>query len=104
MIGDILAAKGKANGPEAHSEIAHLRFHDFRGTAATNLIHAGLTIDEVALIFGWEKRKVELIIVRYVTGDAIGAGMVERLRQNKARTEAVNQGVNQPGQVARPGR
>jgi len=90
------AAAANADGSEARSGIEHLRFHDFRGTAATNFIRAGLTIDEVALILGWEKRRVEAIAVRYVTGDAIGAGMAERLRQNKARTHFVNQGVNQP--------
>jgi hypothetical protein len=72
-------------GPGSSSGLAGLRFHDFRGTAATNFVRAGLTIEEVALILGWNKRKVEQIAVRYVTGEAIGAGMVERLRQNKTR-------------------
>jgi integrase len=82
---DAEAAAIEAGGPGSASGLAGLRFHDFRGTAATNFVRAGLTIEEVALILGWNKRKVEQIAVRYVTGEAIGAGMVERLRQNKAR-------------------
>lgn len=61
-----------AQGPEAQSEIEQLRFHDFRGTAATKVVLAVLAIDQVALILGLEKHRVELIAVRYVTGDAVG--------------------------------
>ena len=46
-----------------------------------------VTIDDVALILGWKRQKVEQIALRYVTSEAIGAGMVERLRQNKAGTK-----------------
>lgn len=94
---DARALAEKQRGPGADSGIGHLRFHDLRGTAATNYARAGLTVDEIALVLGWEKRKVEQIVFRYVTGDAVAQGMVERLRQNKAGTEAVNRGVNQPG-------
>lgn len=35
-----------------------LRFHDLRGTAATNFIRAGLPLDGVATILGWELNRV----------------------------------------------
>jgi integrase len=79
-----LAAARKAGGPQAASGIEHLRVHDLRGTAATNLVRAGLLLDEVAFILGWEKRKVEAIAQRYVTGEAIALAIVERMRRNKA--------------------
>jgi integrase len=97
---DAQAQAVKERGPAAESGIGHLRFHDLRGTAATIYARAGLGIDDIAMILAWDKRKVERIITRYVTGDALAQGMVERLRQNKAGTEAVNRGVNQPGSDA----
>jgi integrase len=68
----------------ARSGIEHLRFHDLRGTAATNFIRAGLELDDVATILGWVKVRVEQIAARYVTGEEIGLAMVQRLRQAKA--------------------
>jgi integrase len=94
---DAQAAAVKREGPNADAGVRHLRFHDLRGTAATNFIRAGLSVEEVGLILAWGRAKVERIVIRYVTGEAIAQGMVERLRQNKASTESVNQGVNQPG-------
>lgn len=63
--------------------IKGLRFHDLRGTAATNFIRGGLTPQDVAGILGWETKRVKTIARRYVTSEAVAAGMLERLRQNR---------------------
>jgi integrase len=75
--------------PKAISGIHHLRFHDLRGTAATNFVRAGLDLHEVATVLGWSKAKVEQIAARYVTGQEIGLAMVEKLRRNRPETESV---------------
>lgn len=56
-----------------------LHFHDARGTAATRFYLAGLTLDEIAEILGWEKDHVERIINRYVRRDALLRARIERL-------------------------
>lgn len=63
--------------------IKGVRLHDLRGTGATNFIRAGLPPADVALIMGWTTKQVEQIARRYVTGEALAAGMLERLRKNK---------------------
>ena len=70
----------EAGGPNATAGLEGLRFHDLRGTAATNYILAGLPLDDVATILGWELKRVKEIARRYVTGEAIGLGMIARLR------------------------
>jgi site-specific recombinase XerC len=75
------------------SPIAHLRWHDLRGTAATNFIRAGLDLNDVATILGWKKTKVEEVAARYVTSEEIGLAMIEKLRRNMAATEAVKSAV-----------
>lgn len=67
------------------SPIAHQRFHDLRGTAATNFIRAGLLIEDVATILGWSKAKVEAIAARYVSSEAIALAIVERMKRAKAK-------------------
>lgn len=62
--------------------IEGLRFHDLRGTAATNFIVAGLQLDEVAMILGWKLERVREIAARYVSGEAMGLAMVKRLGRN----------------------
>jgi len=78
----------KAGGPQATADLEGLRFHDLRGAAATNYILAVLPLDDVATILGWELKRVKEIARRYVTEEAIGLGMITRLRetQNKAPT------------------
>ena len=76
------SAKGKPAG--APPALAGLRFHDLRGTAATNFIRAGLTLDDTALIMGWERTRVEAIATRYVTSETIALAIVERMKRNKA--------------------
>ena len=75
------AAQLAAEDASAASGIEHLRFHDLRGTAATNFIRAGLELDDVATVLGWMKGRVEQIAARYISGEAIGLAMVERLRR-----------------------
>jgi len=71
-------AKRKA-GPT----VQPLRFHDLRGTAATNLVRAGLPLEDVATILGWEKRKVENIAMRYVNGETIALAILERMKRSR---------------------
>lgn len=68
---------------KADKAIVGLRFHDLRGTAATNFIRAGLPIVDVALIMGWDRERTAAL-ASYVTAEAVAAGMLERLRRNKA--------------------
>jgi integrase len=63
--------------------IKGLRFHDLRGTAATNFIRAGLPPADVATVMGWEPQRIQAL-ANYVTADAVAAGMLERLRKNKS--------------------
>lgn len=87
------------------SGIEGLRFHDLRGTAATNFILAGLDLQDVALILGWKLERVREIAARYVSGEAMGLAMVRRLGRNAPKTKAVNRGVNRasggPGGAAK---
>lgn len=87
---------GKPYDPEnpIPSGIEGLRFHDLRGTAATNFILAGLRLDEVALIMGWKLERVKEIAARYVSGEAMGLAMVKRLGRNAPKTGSVNRAVN----------
>lgn len=90
---DAAAVEAQKN-PKAVSGIRHLRFHDLRGTAATNFVRAGLDLHDVATVLGWSKAKVEQIAARYVTAEEIGLAMVEKLRRNEPKTETVNRAVN----------
>ncbi len=56
-----------------------LHFHDLRGTAATNLFRAGLTMREISTIMAWSDDKVERLIDRYVKKDEIILDRIRRL-------------------------
>ncbi|MDB5431428.1 MAG: hypothetical protein JWP35_2544 [Caulobacter sp.] len=86
---DALAIKQGREG----SGIRKLRFHDLRGTAATNLIRAGLELNDIATVLGWKKGKVEEIAARYVTAEEIGRAMVAKLQRNKLETVFVKSAV-----------
>lgn len=58
--------------------ITGLRFHDLRGTAATNLIRAGVPLDDLAETLGWKTAQVKEIARRYVSSEAMAAGMMKR--------------------------
>lgn len=57
------------------------RFHDLRGTAATEMIAAGLTYEEAAMVLGWEVKRVEQIARRYVSGSAVISAAAARLQR-----------------------
>jgi hypothetical protein len=67
-----------------------LRFHDLRGTAATNFPVAGFDLPDVAPILGWKPERVREIAARYITGEAMGLAMVKRLGRKPPKTKAVN--------------
>lgn len=85
------AAQFEGGDASAASGIEHLRFHDLRGTAATNFIRAGLELDDVATVLGWMKGRVEQIAARYISGEAIGLAMIERLRRAQSASLAASQ-------------
>lgn len=58
--------------------IEGLRWHDFRGTAATNLIRAHMPEADVATMLGWSTVKVQEIARRYVTSEEIGLAILDR--------------------------
>lgn len=58
-----------------------LRFHDFRGTAATTFFRAGWTLREIAETLGWSEERVERLIDRYVKRDEIILDRIRRLEQ-----------------------
>jgi integrase len=60
-----------------------LRFHDFRGTAATRLYRANLPLREIAEILGWSEDRVEKIINRYVKRDEILKDRIRRIEQDQ---------------------
>lgn len=62
-------------------------FHDLRGTAATKLYLADLTIREIAQIMGWSERQVEAIIDRYVKRDELLKDRIRRMDANAKGTE-----------------
>ena len=66
--------------------IADLRFHDLRGTAATRFVGAGLNDAEVATILGWNTSKVDQIKKRYVSAQAIGKALGEKMKRLVAST------------------
>lgn len=64
-----------------------LRFHDFRGTAATNFFRAKFSYREIAETLGWSEERVERLIERYVKRDEIIKDRIHRLdRAAKERT------------------
>jgi len=59
----------------------NLRFHDFRGTAATNFHRAGFDNREIAETLGWSEERVERLIDRYVKRDEILKDRIRRIEQ-----------------------
>lgn len=57
--------------------------HDARGTFATRLREAGLTASEIADVMGWETKRVERILARYVDRERIVRRIADRLGGNK---------------------
>lgn len=80
----------KAAGIDKH-------FHDLRGTAATKLYLADLTIREIAAIMGWAEDRVEAIIARYVKRDELLKDRIRRMDEAEARTHPVKPGAKPAG-------
>lgn len=59
------------------------RLHDLHGTACTFYIRAGLEDEDVSEIMGRDKEMVKQMKRVYVTGQAILAGMVERIERTQ---------------------
>ncbi|MDP2517949.1 hypothetical protein [Shimia thalassica] len=61
-----LRANGVANIDEAKIHIRdELRLYDMRGTAATELLRAGCSLNEIAVTMGWGLRHASNIIEKY---------------------------------------
>lgn len=60
-----------------------LRFHDLRGTAATNLRKAGSPDRDIAAILGWSDKQVQALLVKYVSAEAVALDMLERMKHER---------------------
>jgi integrase len=60
--------------------IESLRWNDFRGTAVTRWAKTALTLRDIARIIGWSETKVEAIMARYVSADALAIDMLKRIK------------------------
>lgn len=65
---------------KAAAGIKGLRWHDFRGTAVTRLAQLNLTARDIARILAWSESRVEGIMARYVSADALALDMLARMR------------------------
>jgi integrase len=63
-----------------------LRFHDFRGTAATRFYLADFTLREIAEVMGWSEKRIEDLIDLYVKRDVI---LDDRIRRLEERDSAI---------------
>lgn len=63
----------------AAAGISDLHWHDFRGTAVTRLAASNLTLRDIARIIGWSESRVEAIMARYVSADALALDMLKRM-------------------------
>ena len=64
-----------------------------RSSCARSLASSSLPLDDVATILGWELMRVKEITCRYVTGEAIGLGMIARLQETQNRRPTVKPSV-----------
>ena len=84
--------------------IAGLTFHDFRGTTVLRLAAAGCTVPEIASITGHALKDAETILDRhYLSRDrSLGESAIAKLEKHMRGTDAVNEGVNGPGDQKAP--
>jgi integrase len=68
-------------------------FHDLRGTAATKIFLAGLSIREIAEMFTWGEDQVERLINVYVRKSELMLDRIRRINEFEARTSAVKPAV-----------
>lgn len=52
--------------------------HDLRGTFATNLMSAGFTDSEIAMVMGWRAERIAAIRMRYVDRSRVTKALAER--------------------------
>jgi integrase len=52
--------------------------HDLRGTFATNLMTAGFTDSEIAMVMGWRAERIAAIRMRYVDRSRVAKALAER--------------------------
>ncbi|MBD3770491.1 MAG: tyrosine-type recombinase/integrase [Rhodobacterales bacterium] len=67
------------NRSKTEAGIEGLTWHDFRGTAVTRLAKTKLTTRDIARIIGWSEARIEQIMTRYVSADALAADMLLRM-------------------------
>lgn len=77
--------------------LEHQHFHDLRGTAATRMYLAGMSIREIAEIFTWSEAQVEKLINVYVRKEELLLDRIRRIDELEARTPAVKPAVKQLG-------
>lgn len=61
------------------SKVEDRTWHDLRGTAVTRLAMTRLTLRDIARIIGWSEARVEAVMIRYVSADALAAEMLARM-------------------------
>lgn len=98
-----LGLKPRQDGKTLEDAGWELHFHDARGTAATKFYLARsadgervFSIEEIAEILAWSVKRVEGIIKRYVTKDALLRDRIRRMdeaRENASGTEGVKPAV-----------
>jgi integrase len=69
------------NNAKRAAGVAHLHFHDLRGTAATRFYTAGLPERVIAEIMGWEESSVAKIIRKYVDRSAATKAIIRQLNK-----------------------
>lgn len=72
-----------------------LHFHDLRGTAATRMYMAGLTVREISQMFTWGEDKVERLIDTYVKKDEIMLDRIRRIDALETRTNFAKHSAKQ---------
>lgn len=66
---------------KAKAKTGDLHFHDLRGTAVTRIYLTGLDAAGIATIFAWSVQRVENILRKYVSGDAVALDLLARMNQ-----------------------
>lgn len=61
--------------------IKGLHFHDLRGTAITRVFLVLSDPDALARIYGWDRESVDVLLAKYVSGDAVALDLLSRMNQ-----------------------
>jgi integrase len=59
------------------------RLHDLRGTFATRLMIAGFSDAEIAIVLGWETKRISALRARYVDRSRVAKAMAARFAVTK---------------------